>query len=378
MRTKFIIGAASGALALLGFSSAAQAQSTIGSRLGGNEDAVLTIDRSTGSPLEASTTDPLAILGLQSHSATPTDVLVMEGDMVRTFPFATVSGTSTMTGPDAAGNYTHTGADGTATTIEMPDFTETAGIYTYDPTPSDGSNGDEITIAPAIPATSSLAEMVPGSGIYTHSDGAAVPTETTFDVTNAWHPASDSSASAVGSTAEDIWFDAGQVGIGIVPTQQLHVAGNALLTGNLFTNSDRRLKTEIEPFESSLDALMEMEPVSFYWIDEAAHDVGKQVGFIAQDVQAALPEAVVVSEDEMGTLSISDRPILAASVGAIRELKAENDALKASNEALIAEVTEIRAKMDQMELLQLAVMSLQAQLADMAQQDAVMKANFSL
>ena len=91
-----------------------------------------------------------------------------------------------------------------------------------------------------------------------------------------------------------------------------------------------------------------------------------------------LPEAVVVSEDEMGTLSISDRPILAASVGAIRELKAENDALKASNEALIAEVTEIRAKMDQMELLQLAVMSLQAQLADMAQQDAVMKANYSL
>ena len=113
MRIKFIIGAASSALALLCFSNSAQAQSTVGSRLGGNADAVLTIDRGTGSPLEATTTDPLAILGLQSHSATPSDVLVMEGDMVRTYPFATVSGTSTMTGPDADGNYTHTGADRT-------------------------------------------------------------------------------------------------------------------------------------------------------------------------------------------------------------------------------------------------------------------------
>ena len=229
-----------------------------------------------------------------------------------------------------------------------------------------------------MPTTTSLAVSAPRFGTYTLSNSAATPTTTIFDVTNAWHPASDSSVSAVAASAEDIWFNAGQVGIGIVPTQQLHVAGNALLTGNLFTNSDRRWKTEIEPFESSLEALMEMEPVRFYWIDEAAHDVGKPVGYNAQNVQAALPEAVVVSEDEMGTFSISDRPILAASVGAIRELKAENDGLKASNGALIAEVTEIRAKMDQMELLQLAVMSLQAQLADMAQQDTMMKANFSL
>ena len=294
-----------------------------------------------------------------------------DGSVIEIDP-ATLGGgsgaTSTLTA-NADGSYTHD--DGTGTQVTIPaantsSLTANAdGSFDHD----DGTGNVTTIPAPAAAVTSSLTTT--GGGIYEHSDGAATPTTLSFDTSNAWHPVSDTSASAVGSTAEDIIFDGGQVGIGVTPSEQLHVAGNALLTGNLYTNSDIRLKTNIVEFEGSLASLMEIEPVTFDWIDEDAHTSGTQLGFIAQDVQAALPEAVIVSEDELGTLSVADRPILAASIGAIQELKAENDALK-------AELEDMKSQMQQMELLQLAVMSMQAQLADMAQSDAMMKANFSL
>lgn len=51
-------------------------------------------------------------------------------------------------------------------------------------------------------------------------------------------------------------------------------------------------------------------------------------GFSAQDVQDVLPEAV--SEDSRGYLTLSDRPIIAALVNAVKELKEQNEQLKKS------------------------------------------------
>ena len=47
-------------------------------------------------------------------------------------------------------------------------------------------------------------------------------------------------------------------------------------------------------------------------------------GFSVQNVQSAIPEAV--GSDNKGFLTLSDRPIIAASVNAIKELNAKNEA----------------------------------------------------
>ena len=54
---------------------------------------------------------------------------------------------------------------------------------------------------------------------------------------------------------------------------------------------------------------------------------GKQVGFIAQEVEKVLPE--VVSTDSEGYKSVSYDKFSAVLVEAVKELKKENDELKA-------------------------------------------------
>lgn len=56
------------------------------------------------------------------------------------------------------------------------------------------------------------------------------------------------------------------------------------------TTSDRRLKTDIQPIADGTDKLMQMQPVTHKWIADA--DAAAVHGFIAQDMQQIVPEAV--------------------------------------------------------------------------------------
>ena len=50
------------------------------------------------------------------------------------------------------------------------------------------------------------------------------------------------------------------------------------------------------------------------------------VGFSAQNVQEHIPEAV--GQNAHGYLTLSDRPLIAALVNSVKELKEENESLK--------------------------------------------------
>ena len=63
--------------------------------------------------------------------------------------------------------------------------------------------------------------------------------------------------------------------------------------------------------------------------DRIDKGMARQTGVIAQEVQAVLPEAVTVAEDEMKTLSVTYGNMVGLLIEAIKELKAEEDALKA-------------------------------------------------
>jgi hypothetical protein len=80
------------------------------------------------------------------------------------------------------------------------------------------------------------------------------------------------------------------------------------------TFSDARLKDDVVPLERGLNELMRMQPVRFTW---KASDM-KAVGFIAQDLNAVVPEVVDVPEHD-GYYGIRPADILPVIVKAIQE-----------------------------------------------------------
>lgn len=91
----------------------------------------------------------------------------------------------------------------------------------------------------------------------------------------------------------------------------------------LYNSSDMRLKTDIYPIHNALDDVMKMKPVSFKF--KAGGQ--KSLGFIAQDVEKIYPELVKApAADQMK--SVNYEGLIAPLVGAVQELKKENDDLR--------------------------------------------------
>ena len=136
------------------------------------------------------------------------------------------------------------------------------------------------------------------------------------------------------------YFNGGRVGIGTdTPTQMLHVVGNAYKTegGTAWaTSSDIRLKDVLGNYEKGLDEITSLQPVRYIYKKDNPRKIDsskEQVGFVAQDVQKIFPEAVTEAED--GYLDFNIHSINVALVNAVKELKAENDKLKETNEQLL-------------------------------------------
>lgn len=101
-------------------------------------------------------------------------------------------------------------------------------------------------------------------------------------------------------------------------------------SGNVTASSDARLKTNVRSFTRGLADVVKISPKTYNWTEASGLDTQNDYsGFIAQDVQAAIPEAVYEGKDAAKTLSLNDRAVIAALVNAVKELKAEVDALKA-------------------------------------------------
>ncbi len=125
----------------------------------------------------------------------------------------------------------------------------------------------------------------------------------------------------------------------------LQVNSQIFATNATIATSDGRYKENISPIKSGLGVVGKLNPVSFTWKQHEIHnfDSGTQVGFIAQDVQAALAdepylESVVKSNEvelKDGTkeefYGLSDAKLIPILVKAIQELKAKIDILEARN-----------------------------------------------
>ena len=114
---------------------------------------------------------------------------------------------------------------------------------------------------------------------------------------------------------------------------QLYGDGTAIKTGggSWTAPSDARLKNNVTSLTGALDKISALNPVSYTWNIETTEPT---VGFIAQEVQAIIPNAVTSHEPtEIESQFISDKTLsigwqndmTAYLVGAIKELKAVID-----------------------------------------------------
>ena len=84
--------------------------------------------------------------------------------------------------------------------------------------------------------------------------------------------------------------------------------------------SDARLKTNIKPVSNGLALAVNLNPVRFSWNEIGSERFGQQreIGFIAQEVNKVIPEAVSVSKQ--GEYAMSKDKLVAVSISAIQEL----------------------------------------------------------
>jgi hypothetical protein len=98
------------------------------------------------------------------------------------------------------------------------------------------------------------------------------------------------------------------------------------------TSSDYRLKEDVTPLENGLDVVCGMNPVEFKWKLDGS--IGR--GFIAHELQAQVPEAVVGSRDAVDGDGNPDYQGVDASkvvpylVSAVKILKSRIEQLEAA------------------------------------------------
>ena len=106
----------------------------------------------------------------------------------------------------------------------------------------------------------------------------------------------------------------------------MSAAGAATFNNDITAFSDRRLKTDIEPITNALPKVMQMQGV--YYKRNDVEDAREQVGVIAQDMEAIVPEVVLTADDEMQTKSVDYGKLCAILIESIKELKTELNELK--------------------------------------------------
>jgi hypothetical protein len=147
----------------------------------------------------------------------------------------------------------------------------------------------------------------------------------------------------------------------------LDIIGQVRASGGYIT-SDARYKQGITPLADSLDALLRLQGVGYEWkrnaFPEHHFPTGRQIGFIAQEVENIFPE--LVSTDEKGYKSVNYVAVVPVLVEAIKTLnaklddrqkqsdalqavQAENAALKQRSAALEATLTEALKRLERLE-----------------------------
>jgi len=119
-------------------------------------------------------------------------------------------------------------------------------------------------------------------------------------------------------TASDVQHNSLGIGTAAPGTAGLIRATNDVVA---YYSSDKRLKDNIQPIEDALGKVEAMGGYSFDWNDKQEVYEGHDVGVIAQEVQAVLPE--LVETRDSGFLAVKYEKLTAVLIEAVKELSAK-------------------------------------------------------
>ena len=166
------------------------------------------------------------------------------------------------------------------------------------------------------------------------------------------------------SDAFIIWKD-GKTGIGtnnrndFSGTVRLVVAGDIKANGTVYP-SDERLKTNILPLENTLEKVMKLRSVNYYWrtteFPERNFSNNIQFGLIAQEVEQIFPEMVQTDSEGFKSVNYTSLiPVLIETIQTqqqqIEELKNANSSEQATIENLTEDYEELKTRLDAIEAL---------------------------
>ena len=115
---------------------------------------------------------------------------------------------------------------------------------------------------------------------------------------------------------------------------------------NYFTWSDARLKENITPMTNVLAKLENIQPVYYNYNNVLPRPAGRQLGFIAQEVQKQFPEAVTTASN--GYLAVGYGNMAAVAIEAVKEQQKTIQQLRAANADLEARLARMEAALQKL------------------------------
>jgi hypothetical protein len=127
------------------------------------------------------------------------------------------------------------------------------------------------------------------------------------------------------------------------------ISGNVFVDNSIYAsaflyNSDVRLKKDIHPLSGTLEKVLAIEPVTYYWKDPS-RGFGLQIGFIAQNVQKVAPE-IVHTDASTTLLSIDYARTTPLLVGAVQELNQKISDQQSEIDAQQHEIDRLESEID--------------------------------
>ncbi|MAS87489.1 MAG: hypothetical protein CMH30_05890, partial [Micavibrio sp.] len=192
-------------------------------------------------------------------------------------------------------------------------------------------NGNLSTTGEFISTNSNQFRMVQGNyGVFFRNDGTNtyLLLTTSGDQYGGWNSLRPFS---INNSSGDVYIGGNAMAV--------RHGGNVEIGNSLVFTSDRKEKESIEPLHDSLKTLSHLQGVSYVWKNKTK-DQALQYGLIAQEVEKTYPNLISYNK-ETDIKSVNYIGLIAPMIEAIKELKAENEALKTRLDKLETEGTNI-------------------------------------
>lgn len=127
--------------------------------------------------------------------------------------------------------------------------------------------------------------------------------------------------------------------------------GDATFSGELEADgmsltSDKNLKKDIQPLSNALENIQKLNGYSYFWKNQEQRGKEKQIGVIAQEVQAVYPELV---NNNGKNLTVNYQALVPVLIEAIKEQDAKIESLETQNQLLEVKLMELESLQSEMD-----------------------------